>query len=814
VVEAVKPDRDLSRTPLYQVMFSFFDRSPDWSPRGLDSHRQPVDTGAGDLDLFLTLIRDGDGLEARFEYNPDLFDGETIALLAGFFRTTLDTLVTAPATPLAELALPPELATRKQKACARDHVTQMVVAGNFTVDPIEDSLRFWLETRVPAHDIVFAPYNQLFAQLLDPESALNRPDADALLLLVRLEDWARAEESDSLERNLSDLLDILGTRRGSAPLLLCLCPPGQPSAALDAAGQRLLTEGARLPGVWTLDAALASATYGVGACHNPHTDREAHIPYTPEWFAAVGTFAIRWLDSLRRQPFKVIALDCDNTLWGGVIGESRPDALVLDGPHGALQRFMKARKDEGKLLALVSKNREADVRAVFAERADMGLAWDDIAAHRINWDAKSTNLAALAGELSLGSDSFLFVDDNPIEIAEVAANRPEVTAIALPADPTGIPTFLARHWAFDQFGASDVDRKRTQMVLENRDREHARRNAPTLTDFLAGLALEIEIRPLTDIARAAQLSQRTNQFRCGAERLDARALSEALAGDAEGFEVAVRDRFGDYGIVGQLLTQVAGDTLVVRSFLLSCRALGRGVEHRMAAALGNRVRSLGLDQVEILFTETDRNLPAQRFLAGLDGQRSERGVRLSADAAAAITLNTGTEVPEEPAAPRASAAEVASTWTPPDAAAMNADAADLLRRIREATAARARQREQDVGAASVAYAAPTTPLQKELAAMFSELLGVEKVGIHDNFMARGGYSLQGIKLITRIQEAYGIELPLAVFFEDATVALLAENIERLQIEQADSEDFDAILSEMEGLSDEEIEALLAEDEHS
>jgi len=814
IMEAVRPTVSPAWHPLYQVMFSFFDRPTVWSPVGLESRHVPMGTEAGDLDLFLTLIRDGEGLEARLETDPDLFDEETAVHLAEWYGAMLETLVTEPTTPLVELALPASLETRKRAARERDRVDRLLVAGNFTVEPIEDSLRFWLEHRGRAHEIIYAPYNQVFTQLMDPKSELNRSGADFLLLLIRLEDWVGSDDDADLERNIDDLLNSLERNIPPAPLLLCLCPATEPTAILEEAGRRLLEEAARLPGIWTLNAQTAAETYDVEEVHNPHTDREAHIPYTTTWFAAMGTMAVRWMESLQRQPFKVIALDCDHTLWSGVIGESRPDELVVDGPYGDLQRFMASEKDKGRLLALVSKNNEDDVREVFSDRTDMGLTWGDIAAHRINWDAKSANLAALAEELSLGIDSFLFVDDNPIEIAEVAANRPEVTTIALPADPAEIPAFLKRHWAFDQLGAGEVDRRRTQMVLENRDREQARRDAPTPASFLAGLELEIAIRALTDIARAAQLSLRTNQFRCHDERLDAQALSAALADGAEGYEIAVRDRFGDYGIVGQMLTRMEGDTLVVSSFLLSCRALGRGVEHRMAAHLGERARTHGKRWVEILFTETDRNLPAQSFLAGIEGaERSMRGYRIPTERAVTIALNPETEITEPSVAPAKRPAALARAWEAPAADIMNADAATLLERIREAAAVRMRSLQQS-GSATTDHVAPTTALQKELAEMFSELLGLERVSIHDNFMAKGGYSIQGIKLITRIQEFYGIELPLALFFEEATVASLAENIERLQIEQADSADFDRIMSEMEGLSDEEIQALLAEPGHS
>lgn len=810
VMEAVRPEISPSYHPLYQTMFSFFDRPLTWSPTGLKTQRIAVNKGAGDLDLFLTLSRKGEALEAVLEYDTALFDEETIALLSECYGDILSSMLDGPETLLADLPLPPGLVERIGKAQERDRVWKLAVAGNFTVEPVEDSLRFWLETRGLNHALQFAPYNQLYNQLLDPQSVLHTADADYVLLLIRMQDLA--SDPACLSQNLADLINALEHSRPKLPTLLCLCPSNPQmldadlSTRVRMAEAELLKRGSGLAGVHMFDGASLAETYGVETPFNPHTDREAHIPYTSEWFTALGTQVVRWLDTLQRPTFKVIALDCDNTLWRGVIGESSPTELCLDAPYESLQQFMLGCKQKGFLLALCSKNQEDDVRAVFAERRDMPLALEDIAALKVNWQAKSQNLGALAEELDLGLQSIIFVDDNPIEIAEVDANQSAVTTIALPTDPNQVASFLARHWAFDQLSQSSEDQKRTEMYRENKAREEARGQAPSLEAFLASLDMQVDIRPLADFKRAAQLNQRTNQFRCHPKRLDE---TELMRGTYTGVEVAVRDRFGDYGIVGQLQYIINSQTLEVPSFLLSCRALGRGVEHRMLAWLGQRAQDLGLDGVDIHFEETERNMPAAHFLATMaEGVRSANGYRFPCTAAieakVAAPQESRAQAKQQPTAVR-------RAWVAPDRELMMADAVTLLEHVREAY----RKRTAKSGSAKQAnvsdYVAPTTPLQEELANMFSEVLGVAEVGIHDNFMAMGGYSLQGVKLINRIQETYGIELPLALFFEGATVVKLAESIEQLQVEQADDEDFDRILREMEDLTEEEIQAMLAEE---
>src|SRR5262249_23774725 len=157
----------------------------------------------------------------------------------------------------------------------------------------------------------------------------------------------------------------------------------------------------------------------------PFNELLGHIPFTPEFFAALGTFAARTILAQRRPPFKAIVLDCDNTLWQGVCGEDGPDGILISPAHEALQRALLRPRDWGVLVCLCSKNSEADVLEVFRRRSEMPLTLDSIVSHRINWQPKSQNLAELAQELSLSLDSFIFIDDNPLECAEVRAGCPE-----------------------------------------------------------------------------------------------------------------------------------------------------------------------------------------------------------------------------------------------------------------------------------------------------------------------------------------------------------------------------------------------------
>ena len=159
--------------------------------------------------------------------------------------------------------------------------------------------------------------------------------------------------------------------------------------------------------------------YPVADYHDPQRDQLGHIPYTPLFFAALGTILARRIHALLNPPHKVVVLDCDNTLWKGVVGEEGVAGITIPTAWMGLQRFMVELAGKGFLLCLCSKNDEPDVLEVFDRRPDMVLRRDHLVSWRINWQPKSQNIRSLAQELNLGLDSFIFLDDNPVECAEV-----------------------------------------------------------------------------------------------------------------------------------------------------------------------------------------------------------------------------------------------------------------------------------------------------------------------------------------------------------------------------------------------------------
>lgn len=508
--------------------------------------------------------------------------------------------------------------------------SSLYITATFTAEPLETVLAFWNEQCNLDATVAFAPFGQVNQALLDPASPAFALGDGLNVVLVRMEDLGArghaAATPGAAREAVSELLAAAAeaARRASRPILIVSCPASPAAPAELAALDAVLAEACeRTPGLYFLGPEEILARYPSDDYHDVYGAREGQIPYTELGFAAIATMIIRRFLAIRRsRTIKVIVLDCDQTLWKGVVGEDGVEGIVLDEGRVSLQRFMAEQKARnGVLLAMCSKNNEADVLEVFDVRRDMVLKREDFVAWRINWQPKSMNLRALAKELELGLDTFVFVDDDPVQCAEVRAATPDVLVIELPADPASIAEALGETWELDRAKATEEDRRRTEMYAQNREREALRTSSFSLEDYLASLALEVAIAAPTpeQLSRVAQLTQRTNQFNLGNLR---RSEAELRDCGRAILAVSVRDRFGDYGLVGAVVFVPVADVLEVDTFLLSCRALGRRVEHAMLARLEMEARQRGIARVGLRFRSTPKNAPAAAFLAACGAERA------------------------------------------------------------------------------------------------------------------------------------------------------------------------------------------------
>ncbi len=341
---------------------------------------------------------------------------------------------------------------------------------------------------------------------------------------------------------------------------------------------------------------------------------------------------VRVLGALSAAPKKCLVLDLDNTLWGGIVGEDGVAGLRLaETGEGArykdFQRRILRLKELGVVLAIVSKNNPDDAFEVFDTHPQMVLRRGDFAAHRINWTPKPQNLRDLAADLDLGLDSFVFVDDNPVEREAVRSELPEVTVPEFPSDTTRLPEFLdALHREhFFALESTDEDRQRTASYLANAQRAAARTSAGSIEEFLAGLATRITLGPARedDVARVAQLTQKTNQFNLTTRRYTEQEIDAFRRADPRSVLVAsVADKYGDNGKVCVLIVRRTGaHAAELDTFLMSCRVMGRYIEDQILGHVVETLRAAGVTALRVTFAPTKKNAPARSFVERLDGGR-------------------------------------------------------------------------------------------------------------------------------------------------------------------------------------------------
>ena len=662
---------------------------------------------------------------------------------------------------------------------------RIAISANFTAEPIRQPLEHLLGLLglAEAAQIEFAPFDQVFQTLLDPSSLFATNKNGANILLLDTNAWG---EQDTIE-----LATALGQTHFQVPLIAA---SGPGTARLIDSREIHWIEGdsivVRHPDLEVLDS---------------HADRVARIPYTRAYFAALALDIARNLasqlrSSLALPPAKVIAVDCDNTLWQGVCGEDGPEGVTLDPSRRRLQEFLIEQRAHGKLICLASKNNEDDVWDTFRAHPEFPLRPEHCVSWRINWEPKSHNLAALAEELNLGTDSFVLIDDDRRECGEVRSNLPEATVLELPGSES-IIEWLDNLWLFDQHGkATEEDLKRNQYYAEISARSRLERQAANFEDFIARLELDVRIEPLTpaSLPRAAQLTQRTNQMNLSTVRRNEAELANLIdSGSLTGRVVHVRDRFGDYGLVGLLLLRSEPAGLVVDTMLLSCRAMGRGVEHAMlreVAAIGNG------RAVVIRYSPTRKNSPARAMLDSLPegAVLIDEGYRIPAAQLEKLEFNPGQHRPaaaQSEAPPPKQAKRNAADYAA--IAALQGDPQRLLGRLER----------------GMAVLPAGTQTEQRLASLWLTMLPVAKVSLDDDFFDLGGHSLLAVQLLTRIRETFEVELSLdLVYSEKLTIRRLGAIIDNNGVipdsgELSDAE-YAALFAQVENLSDEEVQALL------
>jgi len=524
---------------------------------------------------------------------------------------------------------------------------RLAVLGSSTVDHLYAGIRTGALRRNLWVTLYQGNYGQYVQDIYDPESALHawKPntilfsfDSRHLLGGYRVGEAAEASEArlnETVERIVQlwraarDKLGCQVIQQTALPIYPRLFGENEsrlassPAALLARLNERLRVL-AEEEGVTVMSVDQWAAQDGLSAWHDPalwyRAKQEIHLGAMPMYGDIVG----RILAALQGKSYKCLVLDLDNTLWGGVIGDDGIDGIVL-GQGNALgeafcdfQKYAKDLSQRGVILAVCSKNDEANALLPFERHPDMVLRREDIACFAASWGDKATALRSIAKQLNIGLDALVFADDNPFERNIVRQELPMVAVPELPDDPALFAPMIARAGYFEGIAVTSEDMARTQQYKENAERESVREKATDMQSYLRSLEMKLHWSRFTqaDQDRVVQLINKTNQFNLTTRRYTSSEIANLLQDPAVlPLQMRLADKFGDNGIISIIIGYRTDDAIDIDTWLMSCRVLGRQVERAALGIVVEAARTMGARRLIGRYRPTEKNgMVAEHYL--------------------------------------------------------------------------------------------------------------------------------------------------------------------------------------------------------
>jgi FkbH-like protein len=503
--------------------------------------------------------------------------------------------------------------------------------GDKTLDLLVRQVQRQLAEEGSAWRVADGGFDSWMRETMDPQSQTRRGGAVALAYFLS----PRAlEQVPDIEGRVAEVLETLGRMQAAPTVLFSNMVPDSDGVLPLVRGPELLSlagrinqrlESFRETHSWfhIVDFAGLATRIGLANLTDVRFEAVAQTYLAPKGVPPVARLWSRCLRALERPASKVCIVDLDNTLWRGVIGEDGAEGLEMgdSGPGLAYRRLQSALlelKRNGILLAVCSKNNPEEALTLLKTHPDCLLRPDDFAALEISWKPKSEGIRSIARRLNLGLDAMVFIDDSAFEREEVRNALPEVRVLEFPADPMNLVSMLGEDRAFDSLRVTNEDRQRAQSYIVEARREALRGESESPEQFFRSLGLKVTVFRATDgqVERLHQLILKTNQFNLTAERLGSDEF-RMLASDPSHIIVGLRvaDRFGDSGITGLGIVNIADPSVwAISNFLLSCRVIGRTVEHAFVSWLAAMAAEAGAMRIVFRHRDTGRNQVARQFL--------------------------------------------------------------------------------------------------------------------------------------------------------------------------------------------------------
>jgi FkbH-like protein len=521
--------------------------------------------------------------------------------------------------------------------------------GNGTLDHLALPLIASAARHGVALDCVLGHYDQVLQEALAPDSEINSAKLDAVLIAVDYRglpmaatpgDDTQAQVSvDSALQYLDAVARGIRQYGNALPIVQTLAPPpetlfGSRDAAIAGTLRNLvervnheLVRRAATSEDLLFDVNVLAQTVGLANWHSPSQWNLAKYPFADDFLPLYAEHVGRLLGAARGKSRRALVLDLDNTLWGGVIGDDLLDGIkVAQGDatgeaHLCVQKLALELRERGVVLAVSSKNDDSTARLPFQKHPEMLLRENHFAVFQANWNDKATNIQAIAKELSLGLESLVFLDDNPVERNLVRELLPEVAVPELPDDPALYARTLNAAGYFESLAFLAEDRQRAAFYQDNARRVALQSQAGDLDAYLKSLDMQITFAPFDDVGRSriVQLINKSNQFNLTTRRYTEADVAQ-LEADSENFTLQVRltDTFGDNGMIAVVICRphreassgnghASAGSWDIDTWLMSCRVLGRKVEDMVLSEVRAHAARRGVTRLIGLYIPTERN---------------------------------------------------------------------------------------------------------------------------------------------------------------------------------------------------------------
>lgn len=525
---------------------------------------------------------------------------------------------------------------------------RLAILRSFTLEPVIPILKAAALLNGIDLEVYLSNFNSYSQDILDSDSALYKFDPEAVILAIQTRDlvpdlWYRfselskaavIEKVDEACAGFDGLIRQFRRRHGAYLLVHNLELPTWPNQGiLDSQGNsgqyhaiKQINEGLtricqQVSGAYVVDYDALICRFGRINWYDEQKWLSSRMPIAANCLGHLPIDYLRFLAPLSGRICKVLVLDLDNTLWGGVIGEEGIEGIKLGSEYpGAgfleIQRAILDLYHRGILLAVCSKNNARDAMEVLENHPHMLLRPQHFAAMRINWEDKATNLRQIAAKLNIGTDAVAFLDDNPQERERVGRELPEVYVVDFFEDPMRVADLLRRCPVFERLSLSGEDGERARYYAQEKQRKDMQEQAASVEDFYRSLKMEIEIAAANSdsLFRIAQLTQKTNQFNLTTNRYNEQQIAKLLQTPGwRIYSLRASDKFGDSGIVGVAMTHASGNDVEIVNFLLSCRVIGRTIETAFLSYLVEEAIQQGAHRLCGWFIPTKKNDPAKDF---------------------------------------------------------------------------------------------------------------------------------------------------------------------------------------------------------